>query len=118
MSPRYLGFLAIPCLGLCLLACGGDSPVPPGTDIRIVTGTVTEIVDQVPVDGGVTITLRLADDRTERLTFGSLFTHPPPEPDRIRLYEVIREVEVGDRVRASGTAGEEGIELDSLTMLE
>jgi len=83
-----------------------------------VVGIVTEIVDQVPVDGGVTISLRLGDGQSQRLSFGSLFTYPPPEPERIRLYEVIREVEVGDRVRATGTAGEEGIELESLTILE
>jgi len=83
-----------------------------------VVGTVIEIVDQVPVDGGVTISVRLDDDRIERLTFGSLFTYPPPEPERIRLYEVIQEVEVGDRVRATGTAGDEGIELESLIILE
>jgi hypothetical protein len=82
-----------------------------------VVGTVTEIVDQVPVDGGVTITLRLEDERTQRLTFGSLFTNPPPEPERIHLYEVIREVDVGDRVRATGKTGDEGVELESLTIL-
>lgn len=119
-APRLAKHPALVLLGfLLLLGCGKNEPEPeplaPG-QVRV-EGVITEIVDQVPVDGGVTITLRLDDDSSRVLLFGSLFTYPPPEPERFLLYEAIQRLEEGDRIRAVGTPGEDGIQLESFAVL-
>lgn len=83
-----------------------------------VTGVLTEIHDATPVDGGVTLAVALEGAATETLTFGSLFTYPPPGEERIALYQRIAEAEVGDRVRATGQRREAGIELVAFEILE
>jgi hypothetical protein len=105
-----------------LAACSsGDPPgttTPSDPDLVTVTGEVTHKDDQVPVDGGVTMKLKLDDGSTEALHFGSLFTHPPPSQEQLDLYQVIVQVDVGDRVTATGERSESGISLEELTILE
>lgn len=94
-----------------------DSTLPDGERLVTVTGVVTDIDDQVPVDGGVTITMALDGGGTELLQFGSLFTSPPPSEEQLALYQKIRLAEVGSQVRATGIRRDRGIELTDLVVL-
>lgn len=103
-------------LGLVLAGCSGSGPQ---ADFPVtVTGTIAEIDDRVPVDGGVTITLELDQGGTELLLFGSLFTYPPPDEERVALYQKIVEAEVGSHVKATGIREEDGIELTDFQILD
>jgi hypothetical protein len=108
-------------LGGCL---GEESPKsssqPAEQDITQVTveGWVKHIDDQTPVDGGIEIRLRLDDGEDVLLLFGSLFTYPPPDDEKLQLYEVVRQVVVEDRVRAVGTDTARGIRIEQLTILK
>jgi len=108
-------------LGGCLGEEGPKSSSQPGeqgfTQVTV-EGYVRHIDDQTPVDGGVEIELRLDDGGDVLLLFGSLFTYPPPDDEKLRLYEVIRQVEVEDRVRATGIETERGIRIEQLTILK
>lgn len=101
---------------LVLLGCGNgiDGPASPNV---IVTGDVIAIHDLVPVDGGVTITVTSQSGATERLLFPSLFTVPAPSQQTVKLYDVVRRVEVGDVIRAGGARTAAGVELESLVIL-
>lgn len=103
-----------------LLGCGnandGFFAPAPGASV-IVTGEVIAFDDQVPADGGATITVNTAGGATVRLLFPSLHTSPPPSQQTIDLYDLVRPVEVGDRIRAEGRHTANGVELESLTIL-
>jgi hypothetical protein len=86
-------------------------------ELATVIGTVIQITDEVPVDGGVEIELLLDGGETTKLFFGSLFTEPPPAQWRLDLYAVILGLERGDRVRARGAEVTGGIVLRELTIL-
>lgn len=106
---------------LAMLACSSDeTPSGYSSELRatVVVGEVLMIDDQVPVDGGVTIDIEVRRGETERLLFGSLFTNPPPPRERLELYRVIVELEIGDRVRARGSRSEHGIILEDLFILD
>ncbi len=118
---RALLLKSISLISLALIACGGESGDPSGPGIKsevLVTGYVIEIENMMPVDGGITIKVELESKDTERLWFGSLFTVPPPSEDKLKLYDVVRRVELGDRVRATGERTEAGIELEGIAILE
>jgi len=102
-----------------LTGCKGDSQSGPSTAGQVtVTGQVTRIEDNVPADGGVTIEVAQENGGTETLYFGSLFTIPRPTEERTQLYEKIRQVETGDRIRAKGTRrAEGGIALEDIAVL-
>ena len=122
---RTLLFVLLATFCIAFLGCGnknqdGNDGPPVGLTADgdvVVTGEVLEIVDQVPVDGGVTISVTTSDGITERLLFPSLFTYPPPSEQTIKLYDLVRRVEVGDVIRAEGKRTENGVELQSLTIL-
>ncbi|MCB9472338.1 MAG: hypothetical protein H6678_00845 [Candidatus Delongbacteria bacterium] len=112
---RFLWFLAL----LLLVSCGGHGS---GTgsqpdDAVSLIGQVLSVEDMSPVDGGITITVRSDAGAEEILLFPSLFTYPPPDDETLRLHEVVRQLEPGDRVRAGGHAVDEGIQLESLVIL-
>lgn len=107
-----LASLFVPFLG-----CGNDGPLNPAPGTVVVTGTVIEVRDDTPVDGGVTIMVETSRQETERLIFPSLFTEPPPSQQTIALYDLVRRVEVGDLVRAEGKRTAAGVELESLAIL-
>ncbi len=109
--------LAVTIAATVALSGCSDSALPDGSGLVTVTGVVTQIDDQVPVDGGVTIILALDGGGTEMLLFESLFTSPPPSEQRLELYQKIRQAEVGSRVRATGVRGDLGIELTDLVVL-
>ena len=99
-----------------LAGCGSDpAPAPPGTET--LTGVVTAVDDRVPVDGGVTIEIDLDGGGKDRLLFPSLFTYPPPDEATIELYDLVRRVETGDRIRAKGERTTEGIRIRELAIL-
>ncbi len=103
---------------LASAGCSSDSTLPEGDRFVTVTGVVTHIDDQVPVDGGVIISLELEGGGTEVLWFGSLFTDPPPGEEKLELYQKILKADVGSRVRATGIRGDQGIELTDLVVLD
>jgi hypothetical protein len=92
--------------------------VPSGAETTVlVAGTVLSIDDGTPYDGGVIISLATGPDRTIELRFGSLFTYPPPTPERFALYETIRSLAPGDRVVACGHPTEAGIDLTGIVKI-
>ena len=102
-----------------LSGCGKD-PQSRSSDSGQMTivGNVRRIEDNVPADGGVTIEVAQENGGTETLYFGSLFTVPRPTEEQTQLYEKIRQVETGDRIRAMGTRrAEGGIALEDITVL-
>lgn len=105
-------------LALTLAGCTLGGTAPESNDTVTVEGTVTEIVDQTPVDGGVTIEMDVDGGGSERLLFGSLFTSPPPSEGQVALYQRIQTARVGSRIRASGVRNEDGIRLSDLVVLD
>ncbi len=97
-------------------ACSSSSVTTPEGEVTV-TGTVVAIADATPVDGGVTISLAIEGGVVETLHFASLFTFPPPEPDRLALYERIQRAEVGSRARATGVRTADGIDLTDFEVL-
>jgi hypothetical protein len=96
-----------------------DQAADPEVDARVtVVGVVKEVNDATPHDGGVEIWLKLEEGGEVQLLFGSLFTYPPPDDETLKLYEVIRRVQVGDRVQATGTETARGIRIEQLTILK
>lgn len=100
---------------LVISACGGVKA--PGGGLEAVTGVVTRIEDKVPVDGGVVIDLRLPGGNDDVIYMPSLFTLPPPPPERQKLYTVIQQVGIGSRVTAKGTRTAAGLEIEELTII-
>lgn len=115
-GPRRNALLLTLVMVFALGGCSTSEVAAPDGQVTV-TGIITEIVDQTPVDGGVSISLATSDDTTERLLFGSLFTSPPPSADRLEIYEQIQTARVGSRVRASGTRRPDGIELAEFRVL-
>ena len=122
MRATRMGLLAL----IALVAIGCSESQPEQTTPSSVTGTgnvtvegvVVAVEDLVPVDGGVTIDIAMESDERARLLFGSLFTSPPPDEATLELYEIVRRVEVGDFVRASGEQTDYGIKIDDLAILK
>jgi len=98
---------------------GPDPETNPQSSTTVtLTGVITEKNDMVPVDGGVTMSLRTGNGHVESLTFPSLFTYPPPSQATVDLYSKISPVKVGDRVRIVGKREDGGIALVDLEILE
>ena len=111
-----LKILGLPIALLVVFGCSASTTPDPESRVTV-TGVVTRIDDRVPVDGGVTISLELDWGGTELLLFGSLFTSPPPDEEKLELYQKILGAKVGCRVRATGVKGKEGIHLTDLIVL-
>jgi hypothetical protein len=106
------------CSFLSLPGCGDDDPVDPGTGAVVVAGTVVEVRDETPFDGGVVITITTAQAATERLLFPSLHTSPPPSQQTIDLVDRARRVVVGAVLRATGTRTADGVKVESFEILK
>lgn len=91
-------------------------PNPQVSGVVSVTGKVTRIADDIPVDGNAVIDLEVVGGKREVLYLPSFFTHPPT-PAQERVYQVIIQLREGDRVRAVGNRTRFGIELQSLTII-
>jgi hypothetical protein len=96
----------------------GPDPSPTGSNTVRVTGIVLEKIDQVPVDGGVTLTIRPGSGEAMTLEFESLFTHPAPTPERQALYQKLVPIQAGDRVRATATQKEGRLRLESIEKID
>jgi hypothetical protein len=118
---RYLNilmFVSVSVSLFILLSCSDDkSTNPHASDLAVVTGEVTFIYDNVAADGGVTIDLKLDNGSDERLLFAPLYWGDDSE-ERWQLYAKIKEVEIGNRVRAKGQRTDRGIELEDLSIIE
>jgi hypothetical protein len=104
-----------------LIGCseeGAGPATPEETQNVVVRGEVTRIQDNTDVDGGIALDIELEDNGSERLILGSLFTVPPPSEDHLRLYDVVRRVELGDIVRAEGVRKDHGIILEELWIVD
>lgn len=100
--------------------CSHQASAPDDGSTRV-TGTVIAIDDRAPVDGEAAITLdRPGGDDDVRAYLPSLFTSPPPADDllaiHMRVYPVILQLEVGDRVTAHGFVTERGLRLEELAI--
>jgi hypothetical protein len=117
---KFVPALAVIVLSGLVGACGSDDsdPVQPGPATEVVIGEITRIDNQIPVDGGIVLDLTADNGGTDRLLFPSLFTNPPPGEAVLRLYDLVRRVEIGDRVRAEGIRTDYGVDLESLWILE
>lgn len=116
---RTLLLLAV-CAVLATGACtDGTATAPAGT--IAVRGTVLELRDDFPLDGGAELLLGGSDAATTRAYLPPLFTAPPPDSTRLattrRVMAVFHELAVGDRVEARGFPTGDGLLLESLRRL-
>lgn len=98
-------------LGVLFLAAGCTSEkaaVEPVDDATHLTGHVTAIDDDRPVDGGVTLTLRTAAKADDTAYVRSIFTAEPPTTEVLALQQKVGELKIGDRIRATGARDAEG----------
>lgn len=86
------------------------------TRTETVRGKVTSFEDQTPADGPVTVIVQTDDGQTRTLRFGSMFTSPPPTPERTQLYERVRVVKVGDVVEVQATPQDDVYEIQSIVI--
>ena len=93
---------------------GGGRELLLQPNLEFVSGSVVEVVDMVPVDGGVTV--RLATDANEllHLIFPSLYRAVPPPDWAWPLYQKLSALEPGDLVWAQGVPVETGLLLRDL----
>ena len=114
---RRISWLVIFCA--LLMGCSEEDASPGGPDSNLVsvTGNVTRIEDNVPSDGGVFVELQLDNRTQETLYLPSFFTYPPPPEEQQQVYQVISQLEIGDRVYAEGERTDSGIKLKKLTIL-
>lgn len=106
---------------LFVFCCGcsiNSSTGPVDPDLEVVVGTITEIDDGVPRDGGVTIDLELEDRSSARLWLGLNPRSQPPREDQWELYRVILTLDVGDTVWAAGIWHGTSIELREIGRIE
>jgi hypothetical protein len=102
-----------------VVGCSTENDTPAGAsnpDVDSVTGVVTKIEDYVPVDGGVSIELKLDNGQTDTAFLPSFFTAPPPPQEQYEIYEMIRELEIGDRITVEGQRTSKGIKIEQLTV--
>ncbi len=92
------------------------SPVSADSPVAL-TGTLTAMRDDRPVDGGVMLTLEVAPGSSEVVLVPGLFRGVPPEEiDRIRLMNAVVDASTpGDRLRAVCARGPNG-ELSAETL--
>jgi hypothetical protein len=86
-------------------------------ELEFVTGTVLQIEDATPVDGGVDIQLATDDGGVMKLWFSTLYTDPPPPAWRMELYQLIASLELGEDVQAGGVRIDGAISLREITRI-
>ena len=119
MSRKPNWFLCLVVILVLPTGCSEENGVPPSgpnSDLVSVTGNVTRIVDDIPVDGNVTIDLELGDGTTETLYLPSFFMQPLTE-EQEQVYQVIKQLKIGSRVKGEGERTKLGVKLSSLAIL-
>lgn len=96
-----------------------DNSASPGDGLTALSGTVVELRDDFPLDGGAEIQLRDdADGQIRRAYLPSLFVRPAPDRDTqatvARVMAVFRELKVGDHAVAQGVPDEGGLRMEYL----
>jgi len=107
------------CAGVLVAQAGCSEEVaePSQRDgLVTVIGNVARIVDDTPVDGNARVDVDLDGGGQEILYLPSFFGNPPTEEEK-KVYQVIIELEVGDRVEAMGKKTEYGVKLKRLKKL-
>jgi len=96
---------------ITLAGCGGakESSIAPVSNATRVSGTVTKVEDQRPVDGPVTLTVRTAGQKEEAIRIPSLFTGRPPTSEELALQAKVTDLTAGAFVIADGTRGSDGV---------
>ena len=102
---------------LLLVACSGSNPSSVSQHAVDVTGTLTELVDSVPVDGGVDITVRPDRGAATAFYLPSFFTATPRPEEDWKIYEALTALRVGDRVRVTAEVTEYGNKITSVEKL-
>lgn len=108
-------------LSYLAIGCSGDDGTLAGaadSDLDSVTGMVTLIEDHVPVDGGVQLELELDTGKMDTAYLPSFFTAPPPPQEQYEVYQVIQQLEIGDRIKVEGERTPQGIKIEKLTVLD
>jgi hypothetical protein len=101
-------------------ASGPQTSETPDSGAFTHVGTVREIENLVPVDGGVVITLDLDTGGTRALAVSQLGRWAPLAPlteERRALVDTLFRLRVGHRVRAEGKSGGEYPGITRLTIL-
>ena len=94
---------------LAIVGCGSDKQAAePLSDATHVSGTLTAIKDDRPVDGGVTLTLHTGAGKDEPVYVASMFTGQPPTTVVLALQQKLNELKVGDRLTATGARDDGG----------
>ena len=106
--------LAVPVI--LVSGCSKKTETTQTTRTETVRGKVTSFEDQTPADGPVTVIVQTDDGQTRTLRFGSMFTNPPPTPERTQLYERVRVVKVGDVVEVQATPQDDVYEIQSIVV--
>ncbi len=107
MNVRLLALAGVLMLGVA--GCGSEKQAPePLSDATHVSGTLTAIQDDRPVDGGVTLTLETTAGKDEPVYVASIFTGQPPTSVVLALQQKVNELKIGDRLTATGARDAEG----------
>ena len=95
-----------------------ETPAPATGDTIHITGILITKDDKVPADGGVTFVIQ--PDTGDNLTveFESMFTMPPPTPDRSALYQRTVPLNAGDRVHVMATRKDGMLRLEAVEKVE
>ena len=101
---------------LLVAGCSKKTETTQTTRTETVRGKVTSFDDQTPADGPVTVIVQTDDGQTRTLRFGSMFTNPPPTPERTQLYERVRTVKVGDVVEVQATLQDDAYEIQGIVV--
>ena len=101
-------------------SAGPTAPiVDPTADWVTVSGTVTGIDDQRPVDGDLSILVRTPGPVEERLYIEARWQYPvPTSPETIQLFTNVLQLGVGDFIVATGERTSAGVRLASLHRLD
>lgn len=99
-------------LALLLVAagCAVEKKVSfePVSNATQVAGTLAAKNDHRPVDGPIMLLVTVGQGREETVVVPSLFTPEPPSTAKLALQKQADEVQVGDRLTATGTRNAEG----------
>ena len=101
-------------------SAGPTAPiVDPTADWVTVSGTVTGIDDQRPVDRDLSILVRTPGPVEERLYIEARWQYPvPTAPETIQLFTNVLQLGVGDFIVATGERTSAGVRLASLHRLD